>query len=83
MDRLKILCSGILVRLPVGGLVWHHLQYLIGLHRLGHEVSYFESFGWRKACYDVAADRMTSNPAYGISRLQEELQPSAFVMVTV
>ncbi|HEY3302553.1 MAG TPA: hypothetical protein VGL70_03340 [Candidatus Binatia bacterium] len=42
---LKIVCSGDLVRYPLGGHSWHHLQYLIGLKRLGHQVTFFEEYG--------------------------------------
>ena len=40
MKALKIVCSGYIVRYPLGGLCWHHFQYLIGLHRLGHKVTF-------------------------------------------
>jgi len=72
---LKILCSGLLVRHPVGGLSWHHLQYLIGLKRLGHDVTFFEHYGWRKSCYDPAHDTMTPDPTYGIAYLRRLLEP--------
>lgn len=66
MTGLKILCSGHLVRHPVGGHSWHHLQYLVGLDRLGHDVTFFEDWGWPDSCYDPARGVMTSNPTYGI-----------------
>lgn len=72
---LKILCSGYLVRHPVGGHSWHHLQYLIGLKRLGHEVFFFEDHGWPNSCYDPARGEMTSDPGYGLSYLLRLLRP--------
>jgi hypothetical protein len=72
---LKILCSGYLVRHPVGGHSWHHLQYLIGFRRLGHEVVFFEDFGWAGSCYDPARDEMGSEPAYGLQYLRALLRP--------
>jgi hypothetical protein len=74
MERLRIVCSGFLIRHPVGGHVWHHFQYLIGLRRLGHRVSYFEDYGWRQSCYDLGRHRMTSDPTYGIARFREWLR---------
>jgi len=71
---LKILCSGHLVRHPVGGHTWHHLQYLVGLQRLGHEVYFFEHFGWPNSCYDPKRGAMTSEPTYGISYVEEILK---------
>jgi hypothetical protein len=63
---LKIVCSGFVVRLPLGGFTWHHLQYLAGLARLGHEVLYFEDWGWANSCFDPSINDMTASPNYGI-----------------
>jgi hypothetical protein len=72
---LKIVCSGHLVRHPVGGHSWHHLQYLIGFRRLGHEVTFCEHYGWPDSCYDPARNAMTADPGYGIAYLQRVLRP--------
>lgn len=71
---LKILCSGYLIRYPVGGHTWHHLQYLIGFQRLGHEVIFFEDYGWPNSCYDPVRGEMTGDPRYGISYLLDLLR---------
>jgi hypothetical protein len=68
---LKIVCSGFLVRHPVGGHTWHHLQYLAGLTRLGHEVVYFEEFGWANSCFDPSIDSMTASPNYGVRYVRD------------
>src|SRR5260370_42608507 len=67
---LKIVCSGFLVRYPLGGKSWHEMQYLLGMKRLGHDVTYVEHFGWPDSCYDPTSNIMTSNPKYGISFLR-------------
>ena len=72
---LKIVCSGYLVRHPVGGHSWHHLQYLVGFQRLGHEVTFFEDYGWPNSCYDPTRGVMTAEPGYGISYLLSLLRP--------
>jgi hypothetical protein len=72
---LKIVCSGYLIRYPLGGFSWHHLQYLVGLERLGHEVSYFEDYGWPNSCFDPARNDTTADPSYGITYLVSMLQP--------
>jgi hypothetical protein len=64
---LKIVCSGYLIRYPVGGFSAHHLQYLLGFQQLGHEVVYFEHFGWPQSCYDFAANTMTDDARYGLA----------------
>ena len=72
---LTILCSGHLVRYPLGGHSWHHLQYLVGLKRLGHEVYFFENYGWPGSCYDPETNVRTGDASYGIKYLQGLLRP--------
>jgi hypothetical protein len=72
---LKIVCSGHLVRHPLGGHSWHHLQYLVGFRRLGHRVTFFETHGWPNSCYDPSRDDMTDDPSYGIRFLVDLLRP--------
>src|SRR5689334_11337733 len=67
---LKILCSTYIVRCPLGGMSLHHFQYLLGLERLGHEVTFFEDYGWSGSCYDPVADIVTSDPSCGVAYLQ-------------
>ncbi len=40
--RLRIVVLGYIIRAPFGGLAWHHLQYVLGLARLGHDVLFIE-----------------------------------------
>ena len=48
--RLRIVVSGLAATYPLGGAFWDYLQYVIGLHRLGHDVLDLEDTGsW---CYD-------------------------------
>lgn len=72
---LKIVCSGHLVRYPLGGHSWHQIQYLVGLQQLGHEVTFFEDYGWPDSCYDPSRDEMTADPSYGIAYLKQLLTP--------
>jgi hypothetical protein len=72
---LKVICSGYLVRYPLGGQSWHHLQYLVGLQRLGHEVIFLEHYGWPNSCYDPSRNITTADPGYGITYLLELLRP--------
>jgi hypothetical protein len=43
--RQRVVVLGIMSRMPVGGLVWVTIQYLIGFARLGYEVYYVEAHG--------------------------------------
>lgn len=57
---------GYVVRGPLGGLAWHHLQYVVGLHRMGHEVLFMEDSDDYESCYDPARGEMGTDPAYGL-----------------
>jgi hypothetical protein len=71
---LKIVCSGFLLRYPLGGFSFHHLQYLLGFRQLGHAVTYFEDYGWNDSCYDPRGDAMTSDPSFGLTYLNALLR---------
>ncbi len=65
--RLRIVVLGYIVRGPLGGLAWHHLQYVMGLVKLGHDVYFVEDSGdspW--CCYDPARNVTDADPAYGL-----------------
>jgi hypothetical protein len=67
---VRIVCSGFLVRYPLGGHTWHHLQYLLGFLQLGHEVTYYEDHGWEGSCFDPSRDDMTDDPSYGVAYME-------------
>ena len=41
----KLVLLGMMSRMPVAGVVWQTVQYLVGLQRLGYEVYYVEAHG--------------------------------------
>ena len=64
---LRILVLGYLVRGPMGGMAWHHLQYLMGLRDLGHDVWFLEDSGDTEyCCYDPTRDVTDQDPTYGL-----------------
>jgi hypothetical protein len=45
-DRLRILVTGLVAQHhALAGVTWDYLQYVLGLHQMGHEVYYFEDSG--------------------------------------
>jgi glycosyltransferase involved in cell wall biosynthesis len=43
---LRIIVTGLIAQHPrLGGITWHYLHYLLGLKKLGHDVSYVEDSG--------------------------------------
>jgi hypothetical protein len=67
----RIVVSGYLVRFPVGGNVWAHFHYVLGLHRLGHEVWFVEEAGWDEPCYDPVLNTTSSDPKPGLHVLDD------------
>ena len=65
--RLRVVVCGYVVRGPLGGLAWHHLQYVLGLHRMGHDVLFVEDSDDYESCYDPRTDAMGADPSYGLS----------------
>ena len=65
-DRLRIIVLGYIVRGPLGGLAWHHLQYVMGLSRLGHDVYFVEDSNDYPSCYDPSRNILGTDPSYGL-----------------
>lgn len=65
-QHLRIVVLGYIVRGPLGGLAWHHLQYVIGLSNLGHDVYYIEDSDDYPSCYDPRKHVTDINPEYGL-----------------
>src|SRR5205814_6099170 len=42
MKRKRIVVMGFMGGMPIAGVVWQHIHYIVGLQRLGHEVYYVE-----------------------------------------
>jgi hypothetical protein len=42
MKKKKIVVMGFMGSMPIAGVVWQHLHYIVGLQRLGHDVYFIE-----------------------------------------
>lgn len=42
MKKKKIIAMGFTGQMPIAGVIWQHIHYIVGLQRLGHEVYYLE-----------------------------------------
>jgi hypothetical protein len=45
VSGLRVVVSGSIAQYPLGGMTWHHIQYVLGLARIGHDVYYVEDTG--------------------------------------
>lgn len=64
--RLKIVVAGYIVRGPIGGMAWHHLNYVKGLTALGHDVLFIEDSDDYASCYDPTRHSVDTDPSYGL-----------------
>ena len=50
---MRIVVLGYIIRGPLGGLTWnHHLQYVSGFKKMGHEVLFLEDSDDFPDCYN-------------------------------
>ena len=73
-DRLRIVLLGYIVRCPLGGMAWHHLQYAMGLAELGHDVLFVEDSDDYPSCYDPTTDSTGVDPTYGLRFADDAFQ---------
>ncbi len=65
--RLRVVVLGYIIRGPMGGLAWHHLQYVAGLARLGHDVLFVEDSDDYPSCVHLDRDELDSDPSEGLA----------------
>ena len=68
---MKILVLGYIVKGPLGGLAWHHFQYVLGLIKLGHEVLFIEDSDDYPACYNPITFKCTVDPFFGLQFIKD------------
>jgi len=71
VSTLRIAVTGLAAAFPLGGVFWDYLQYLLGFHRLGHDVLYIEDTG--KWCYDPVAMTYTEGGANNAAYLAAQI----------
>jgi hypothetical protein len=54
-----------MIRYPLGGQIAAHLQYVLGLARMGYDVFFVENAGWENACFDPRQGVSGDDPATG------------------
>jgi hypothetical protein len=72
--QLKIAVLGYIVRGPIGGLAWHHLQYVLGLKKLGHDVLFIEDSEDYPACYNPETNEIGTDANYGLRFIDESFK---------
>src|SRR5436190_12066714 len=71
---MTIVVGGYIVGYPLGGMTWHHLNYLLGLHELGHEVWFLEDSGSYAVPYDPTTQTCSIDSTFGRAYLERTLR---------
>ncbi|MEN6442087.1 MAG: glycosyltransferase family 1 protein [Syntrophobacter sp.] len=67
-SRLRIIVTGLVGLYPVGGVAWDYLQYVTGLHKMGHDVYYHEdTWSWP---YHPLERTYTQDPRYSVGYIE-------------
>lgn len=69
----RIVLGSYMVRYPLGGMMSWVLQYLVGFHRLGHDLYFVEKSGYPLSCYHPPSDQMTDDCTYGTAVVHDIL----------
>lgn len=78
---MRIIVTGLIASYPLGGVSWDYVQYVKGLHLLGHEVFYLEDTGkWRdsseergKWVYNPQLGTFTEDCSFNLQYLEKVL----------
>jgi hypothetical protein len=73
-SQLRIVVLGYIVRGPIGGMAWHHLQYVLGLKLLGHDVLFLEDSDDYASCYDPSTHQVGTDATYGLAFAQHAFE---------
>ena len=67
---MTIVVGGYIVGYPLGGMTWHHLNYLLGLHALGHDVWFLEDSGEFSVPYNPTTHACEPDSTFGRAYLE-------------
>ena len=73
MKKKKIIVLGFMGGMPIAGVIWQHLHYIVGLQRLGHEVTYVEdtlNYPYDPVAFNISDDY--SHASATLARLAKE-----------
>ena len=76
MAKRRIVVLHFVAQMPMAGIAWQALQYLVGLEELGYEAWYVENHGANP--YDPRANSVVMDCAYNVGFLKESLERFGF-----
>jgi hypothetical protein len=76
MAKRRVVVLHFVAQMPMAGIAWQALQYLVGLEELGYEAWYVENHGANP--YDPRANSVVMDCAYNVGFLKESLERFGF-----
>jgi hypothetical protein len=76
MAKRRVVVLHFVAQMPMAGIAWQALQYLVGLEELGYEAWYVENHGANP--YDPRANSVVMDCAYNVGFLRESLERFGF-----
>lgn len=73
--HLRVVVLGYIIRGPLGGMSWHHLQYVTGLMQQGHDVWFIEDSDDYPSCYNPVTGVLDTDPTYGLEYASRVFHP--------
>ncbi|MGD8618820.1 MAG: hypothetical protein PVH54_06480, partial [Gammaproteobacteria bacterium] len=70
----RIVFSGYMIRYPLTGMLMAFFHYILGLYRLGHQVTYIEESGWPMSCYDPLQNEHGEDPSVGFRIVRQLME---------
>jgi len=67
MKRKRLVVMGFMGSIPIAGVIWQHIHYIVGLQRLGHDVYYIEDSA--RLPYDPQTGEVNNSFAYAAKLL--------------
>lgn len=77
MKRKRIVVMGFMGSMPIAGVIWQHIHYIVGLQRLGHDVYYVEDSA--RLPYNPQTFEVTEEFDYAAAVLQRLAREFNFV----
>jgi hypothetical protein len=68
MTRPRIIVLGMLTKMPVAGVIWQNMHYLLGFERLGYEAWYVEANGINPSMFCADGDLGSARAAAFLAR---------------
>src|SRR5438270_8930585 len=69
MKRKRIIVMGFMGSMPIAGVIWQHIHYIVGLQQLGHRVFYIEDSA--RLPYNPQTFEVNNDFSYAAQLLQQ------------